>query len=170
MTNWSRLKIFFVLSILFSNLCLAAYGSESDLERLQSLYIQKIIHYVEWPANGSDRFTIAIYDNEKLFTALTETFNEKVINGKTVHVVKADKSLKIGNVHIVCAQQSEKFKLLPAQGVLYITTDTSGLQGKSILNFFEEEGKLRFDINQSKASESNLRINSRLLKLARTLK
>jgi hypothetical protein len=144
-----------------------SYGSESDLERLQTAYIQKIINYVEWPSSTSDQFIIAVYDNDKLFQSISDTFNEKVINGKIVNVVKDDKNVKAS---IVCAHHSDKFKSLPVDGVLFITDDASGLNGKSILNFFQEGGKLRFDINQTQANESKIKINSRLLKLSRSLK
>lgn len=159
------------MSIIFCVLAVSsAYSSESDLERLQTAFIQKIINYVEWPASGHEQFLIAVHENEKLFEIMKNAMDDKVINGKVTKVIKLDKGQKLPHVQVIYAHHSENLKVLEGESVLLITDDIAGLHGRAILNFFLEDGKLRFDINQSRAIESNLKINSRLLKLARQLK
>jgi hypothetical protein len=51
--------------------------------------------------------------------------------------------------------------------ILTVGESETFLRAGGIVNFFMDDGKVRFEINQDAASRAQLRISSRLLRLAR---
>lgn len=148
---------------------------EPTYEELQAAYIQKFINYIEWPASSNSQFMIAVYQNENEFEAMKGALEGKKIQDRSavvVHLTKFDHTQNYEIVHVKTFDHStakELHKLLN-KPTLVIAQDLEALTKEVVINFFLENGKLRFDINIERANEINLKINSRLLKLARKLK
>ena len=64
-------------------------------------------------------------------------------------------------------QTSEKLAQLSTDGVLVVSMADEAATMGSVINFYVDNGKLRFEINNKKAQANGLKINSRLLKLAK---
>ncbi len=170
---------------LFSNLfiwtALFAYSASSSAknvnpESLQAAYIQKFINYIEWPASTEDKFTIGVLNNPAMFEALSEAFANGVVLGKQVQIINIERLDKKAFYHILHTSKVDQgfikeVGLLKNHGLLVIAHNDSGSSDQVQISFFiDDDGKLRFDINQTSALEHGLKINSRLLNLARTLK
>lgn len=144
-----------------------AHANEIDLARLQTAFIEKMIHYVEWPPYEGDSFVILIRQDDRALHSALQSIEDKLVLGKDVKIFDGDKP-KNPQVLILKTTSSQKFS--SSTGTLIITQDSEGLTDASMINFFLEDGKLRFDINHSLAQKKGLKINSRLLKLARYVK
>lgn len=148
---------------------------ESTYEELQAAYIQKFINYIEWPQSNSSQFVIAVLHNENEYVAMKNALQGKQIQGRTVvveHIRTPDLSQNIQMLHVKemdlsTVKELQKFNKSP---ILVISQDLEELSKEVVINFFLENGKLRFDINVEKANNINIKINSRLLKLARKIK
>ncbi len=153
-----------------------SFAKDVNPESLQAAYIQKFIHYIEWPAFDGDKFTIAVYQNPAMAEAIGQAFGNSVVLGKQVQVVNIEKVDKKTNYNIIHVQKidqglSKEILQLKLHGILIITQSDSGLDNNAQINFFfDNEGKLRFDINQTSSLVHGLKINSRLLNLARSLR
>lgn len=142
--------------------------ASAELEHLEAIYIQKIINYVEWPESRSEEFVIAVAGQEKLREKLEEIFKTPIA-GKSVKIIPYQRKESAAASQILCLFSS-KTSIPSHSGVLVITHKQGGIPDGAIINFVLEEGKLRFDINNTEAQRRKIRINARLLKLARTLK
>jgi hypothetical protein len=160
--NFARLV--FVFLVLMS----APAWASADLEKMEAIYIQKLINYIDWPETKGDEFVIAVEGQDGLFQHLEETFRSPLM-GKTVKIVHYDPKNISFTPRILCLFTSRE-KIPPQPGLLVITQRDEGIPDGAVINFVLEEGKLRFDINNSEAQRRELRINARLLKLARKLK
>lgn len=168
-------KILFIAMALLA-VSATSFAKEVNPESLQAAYIQKFINYIDWPPSPDDKFTIAVLNNQSMYEALTKAFLNGVVLGKQVNVIdieKIEKNVSYNIIHVSKADQSflKELKHLNRQGLLVIGHHELGAcDGIQICFFFDGEQKLRFDINQTLALENSLKINSRLLNLARSLK
>lgn len=157
-------------------LSVSAYAKEVNPESLQAAYIQKFINYIEWPVSTEEKFTIAVLNNSPMFEALKVTFVNGVVLGKQVqviHLLKLEKNASYNILHTSKVDQAfiKELSQLKTQGLLVVGQAESGPHDHLQISFFiDPDGKLRFDINQTSALEHGLKINSRLLNLARSLK
>ncbi len=140
----------------------------ADLEKLEAIYIQKIINYIDWPQADGEDFVIAVEGQDELFNHLEDVFRTPV-RGKTVRIMRYDRKGSVAPARILCLFTSRD-KIPSQSGVLVITQRDKGIPDGAVINFVLEEGKLRFDINNSEAQRREIRINARLLKLARSIK
>lgn len=177
--NWiyvdRPLNIFLIWTALL--ICSASsFAKNVNPESLQAAYIQKFINYIDWPPSVDDKFTIAVLNNPPMHEALTAAFTNGVVLGKQVqiiHIDKIEKKASYNILHISKVDQGliKELAQLNLQGLLIVSQSESGSsEHVQISFFFDEQKKLRFDINQTSALEHSLKINSRLLNLARSLK
>lgn len=145
-------------------------------ENLQAAYIHKFTNYIEWPANKSHNFVIGVVDNPEAYEALKKELDGSMIENRRVQVVKLDKidpNDKYDILHVTKIDRHilKEIPRTPLKNTSIISQDPQGLNEHALINFFmEDSGKLRFDINQAKATQLDIRINSRLLNLARKIK
>ena len=145
-------------------------------ESLQAAYIQKFINYIDWPPSPGDKFTIAVLNNQSMHEALTKAFENGFFTGKQVLVIHLEKIKKNASYNIIHVSRADPNILkelthLNRKGLLVVGHHELGAcDGIQISFFFDQEQILRFDINQTLAFENSLKINSRLLNLARSLK
>lgn len=153
-------------------------SGDVNLEKLQAHFILKFTSYIEWPSS-SDAFTIGVLSNPELYNTMKEVFEGKKVAGRAVvleHLDKLDGKHNKKNYSIIHAKQIDvslvkELNLLNSAGLLTISQDPSGLQGRALINFYvSNDGKLRFEIDNSKAEQHQLKINSRLLNLAKNSK
>lgn len=159
------MKTVFALSLFLS--LFSAHAGEIDLARLQTAFIEKMIHYVEWPHFEGDSFVIVFRQDDRALLSALQELEDNLVLGKDVKISEGDRP-KNPQVLLLKTINSQKFS--SSTGTLVITQDPEGLSDNSMINFFVEEGKLRFDINHTLAQQKGLKINSRLLKLARYVK
>ncbi len=160
-------------TIFVASLLTAPSGwAEVRVERLEAAFVQKFTHYIEWPARGSDQFTIGVMGGGESLAALREAFEGKSVGPRAV-TVKAVSRLEKGEqydiIHVGDASPAMKeLKNLSPEGLLVISRTSGGMPDGSIINFYvADQGKLRFQIDGESAAKRGLKINSRLLNLAK---
>lgn len=171
---YSRALKFIFLLLIFSSL--KVHASDVSFEGLQAVYIHKFSNYIEWPKQKNSNFVVAVLDNPEIYQAMRELFEGKLIDNRPAIILnlkKIDKNERYDILHIneMDGVLIKEIKPISEQDILIISQDPQGLNEYVSINFFlETDGKLRFDINLSRANQNHLKINSRLLNLARNLK
>lgn len=148
---------------------------------LKTAFIYQFTKYIEWPETFSlpeeDRpfFVISVWEDSPLLSELEKLSSEKDIKGKKIklNVVKGPSEILEKKSHILVyggGESPDLFKTLEQMkgtGTLLIGHgDGLGKKGMMI-NFYTDEGRLRFEINRKAIERENLYINSQLLKLSR---
>jgi hypothetical protein len=158
-----------VLSVLFSTICRA-----QDY-KYHSVFIYNFTKYIQWPSGTySNQFVIGVLGNSPMQSELEKLMANKTVGSASI-VVK-----KIANISAASEcqalfipqsklQQFESDGSLKSKSVLIIT-DQDGMGKKgSHVNFIIQEGKIRFEINQTALLESGLKVSSQLTSLAATV-
>jgi len=158
----------------------AADTSSPGEYQVKAAFLYNFAKFVEWPTEAfpatNTAIILCILGEDPFGIDLEQAVKGKTANGKelTIRRIKEVQELKI--CHILFISSSEKKRL---SQILEVTKNSSILTvGEmdrfaklgGIINFVIEENKVRFEINVDVAEQAGLKINSKLLKLARIVK
>ena len=124
--------------------------------------------------NDHDKpFVISIIGKTPLTRNLEQTYSIQKINSKNVSIKHISNLYEIENSHILFIAESERKNL---QNILTLTknlpvltiSETPSFSEKGVLiNFYEENNKLRFEINETAVLKSQLQMSFYLLNSAK---
>lgn len=174
--NSSNFKknILFILLIFIS---LQSF-SQANIYVLKAVYLEKFSRFVTWPeenlANDPDKpFVISIIGRTPLTNNLEQIYSIQKINNKKVAIKRISNLYEIENSHILVIAESERKNL---QNILSLTknlpvltvSEAPNFAEKGVLiNFYEENNKLRFEINETAVLQSPLQMSFYLLNSAK---
>jgi hypothetical protein len=160
--------------------CRQAFADPSREYAVKAAFIFNFAQFTEWPdnafASANSPFVIGVIGSDPFDGAL-----EQVIVNKTLHdrpvVVKYIKSLDgIPDCSLLFVPASEETRLndifdkIASRPILTIgETERFPWMGGTI-QFYLEDNKLRFEINPESVAKAQLRISSKLMKLAKIFK
>ena len=142
--------------------------------QIKAAYLYNFIKYVDWPSYG-DTISIGVLGYDPFGTALAP-LNGKVVKGRRLVIKHLDSVREAQQCQIIFVSSSEKqrlqeiFESLRSARVLTVGETQGFADGGGIINFIEENNKVRFEINADAARRTGLNISSELLKLARLVK
>lgn len=145
--------------------------------KFKAVYLYNFLQFVEWPARAfpeaTTPITIGVLGENPFGPILDQTVTGEHIKGREIVVRQCSNIEEIKGCHLLFVGKSEKARLGP---ILSQTSDASMLtvsevegfveQG-GVINFFIQDGKLRFAINLAAAEKADLKISSKLLRLAK---
>ncbi|HEY6191504.1 MAG TPA: YfiR family protein [Bacteroidota bacterium] len=149
-------------------------GKES---KFKAAYLYNFLQFIEWPessfTNRSSPVTIGILNQEPLANILEQIVQGERVHGREIVVRKFRDTKSIRECQVLFVPRSERNEipsiLVSTEGSSVLTVgevDGFAEEGGAI-NFFVQENKLKFEINQDALKNANLRASSRLLRLAR---
>jgi len=158
------------LLLLSSNL----YGQTSE-NTLKAVYMEKFSRFITWPGDKKDEFVITMYGKSPLTESIKQIYAIQKIKGRPVVVKEANVLADIGSTHILYIA-SERIDNLPMllnyiQGKPILTiSHCEGFSEKGvIINFFVEQNRLRFEVNEEALLQSPLQMSFYLLNSARII-
>lgn len=152
--------------------------AQTNVNILKAVYLEKISRFVTWPDacmmnDINQPFIISIIGKTELSENLQLVYSQQEINKKRVIIKEIVDYKDIEGSHILFIAESEKKnieKIVSITSRLPVLTigETNGFSEKGILvNFFEENKKLRFEINETAVLKSQLKMSYYLLNTAR---
>jgi hypothetical protein len=141
---------------------------------IKAAYLYNFIKYVDWPSYG-DTITIGVLGGNPFGTALAP-LNGKMVKGRRLLIKELDSLHDAQTCQIIFVSSSEKqrlqeiFENLKFARVLTVGETQGFADGGGMINFVEENNKVRFEINADAARRTGLNISSELLKLAKLVK
>ncbi|MCE5315086.1 MAG: YfiR family protein [Armatimonadota bacterium] len=157
----------------------SAKGGPSEYE-LKSAYIFNFVKFVEWPdgsfSDANSPIVIGILGDDPFGNTIDNAVANKTVNGRKLHIHRFKKASDLKQVHVLYISASEDkhlmdtFNVLKDKPVLTIGETGSYARSGGIIRFLNEDNKIRFSIYADKAKKVGLKISSKLLKLAKTVK
>lgn len=128
--------------------------------------------YIDWPVGSSSQvFKIGVVGESEMYDALINLEAKRSSEGQKVEIKKID-SKNLGDFQIVFISNSERGKIdelikrYSMKGVLIITEDDKGKVKQAGINLFNQEDKIRFEINLNSTKGNGLKVSSKLIELA----
>jgi hypothetical protein len=144
-------------------------------DQLKAGYLFNIAKLIDWPvaedAAKPPTFYLCAMTHHGLYREL-EKISGRNIAGRNVAVDLLSKKSETGHCHIVFVGKEYTqtwFELHPSsqQGQLLVGEDPAFISSGGVINFYLDEEKLKFEISAYQARRLGIKINSRLLRLAR---
>ena len=142
--------------------------------RVKAGFIYNFAKFIEWPEeeNGHDPNSIVI--GVVPDTAATDAFlslSEKRIGGKRIQVrkFKTVKEKGVENCHVLFFDSKDEafvrdsLLIVKYRSVLTVGHIKGFTQAGGIINFFTEEGRLRFEVNLEAARRAKVKLGSQIL-------
>ena len=144
------------------------------MHELHSMMVFNFLKYIEWPADTkSGDFVIAVIGDENVFQTLQKFYSNRKVGSQQVSIKKYGSASEIsGNCHLVYLSKAKSKEFEAVQSkfsskATLIITDSNGLGKKgSSINFRLVGNRLKFELNQSAVTKSNLKVSSQLSSLA----
>lgn len=146
---------------------------------LKAAYLERITRFIDWPViDGTlsgNRFVIGVYNDTDFFNTLTEVFKDKLIKNHKVTVISINSPEQI-SIFNLC-YLSEKAKPLlnkfveaaNSSGVLLISETTDFSKAGVHINFYLEDEKLKFEINEKSINSAGFKVSYLLMQNARII-
>lgn len=148
--------------------------------QVKAAFLYNFGKFVEWPAavmpNGKSPILIGVYGKSPFGDELQQIVKGKTINERPVEIQLAQIAEQLRNCHLVFVSSGEDkrlpelFAALKGAHVLTVGESKKFAELGGTINFVQEDGKLRFEIDGDSAGRAGLRISAQLLKLAKTVR
>jgi len=167
-----------VLVVIWSSV--AARGQEASEYQVEAAFLYHFAKFVAWPAEAfpeeNSPITIGILGEDPFGDALETTVHNKSIDKHPFRIVHLDmKSLaeaKRCQILFICPSEKRRLadvlETLKESSVLTVSSKIERFtQAGGMINFFIEDKKVRFEINDEHARRVGLKISAKLLNLSR---
>jgi hypothetical protein len=146
---------------------------------VKAAFVYNFARFVEWPDEAqapAAPMTVGIVGDRQLASLVEETLRDKTVRGRPFVVRHFPAPENLALCHILIIPLRDK---LAVQRTLHVAENSPTLTIGEIPGFSEwggvielvlEENKFRFEINAGAARRGGLKISSRLLQLARSVK
>jgi hypothetical protein len=156
-------------------------AADADLEkRVKAAYLFKFADYVEWPKESfpaaESPFTIAVLDDGQFAASLAQVTSGRTVGGRRIEVrlVKPGEALTGVQAlfidHSTLTQLGQSVERMRPKSLLIVTDAPNALAQGSVINFQIIDGKVRFEVALDNASRRGLKLSSRLLAVAQSVR
>ena len=162
-----------VLTIVLGVTVALASAQERPTHELHAAMLYNFIKYVQWP-NESDPgdFVVGVIGDENVFNTLKTWYDGKAKGTKKYVIKKLSSAGEAESCQVVYVGKSknrdfEDIKSSVTGKSVLTVTDGNGMGQKgSCINFKVIDGKLKFELNQTIVTGSNLKVSTQLSSMA----
>lgn len=173
MRNFKRYIQLLILAIPF---CLQTSAQSVDEYTLKAIWMGKFTYFIDWPSDSTqklDFFTIATLSPNQFSDRLETIYLEHKIWNKPVRIIHLTNTPIDSNIQILYIPPQKTDDAVNTiientknKNILLIS-DTEGYAELGVhINFFMDEKRVRFEINESAMRNSDFFISYRLLNIA----
>lgn len=144
---------------------------------IQAAYIFNFAKFIEWPVDvysQSDTIVLGVYKNDPFGITLEKTMIGRKANGKSWKILRLQKMSDVDKCHIIYFSEIDKFELglvlkrIQNKPILSIGDEIESFcEIGGIVNFTAQFSHNQFEINNKLAIQHGIKINPKLLKLAK---
>jgi len=147
--------------------------------QIKAAFLYNFGKFVAWPgatANSGEPLVIAVFGRDPFGRVLDQTVQGRLVQGRPVIVRRPTRIEDLLPCQILFVSSSEKnglariLQAVGGAGVLVVGETDGFLRLGGAIAFSVEQEKVRFEINEEAARRNGLRIDSRLLTLAKAPK
>jgi hypothetical protein len=154
----------------------SAVYAQVSVGRLKSIFVERFTRFIDWPAGvlpeGSP-FVVCIEGSGDTAENLIEVARSRKFKDRLCEVRRVLAGSDVNGCHLLYLAGSEAPHLpqvvaaISGRPILTVS-DTAGFADKGVLiNLFQEENRMHFEINLPAVKRSNLTFSSQLLRLGR---
>jgi len=157
-----------------------AQASSSLEYRVKAVFLLNFAKFIEWPAEAfkddASPITIGVLGDDPFGPLLEDTVKGESIKGRRLVIKRVSRVDETDGCHVIFVSASEKNLMqeiihkLDGSHVLTVGETANFLDLGGVIRFTMIEGKVHFEIDEAAAARGQLKVSSKLLKLATTVK
>jgi hypothetical protein len=165
----------FICCTLFSQ---APAADEQSLEyQVKAAFLLNFTKFTEWPSSAlpeaNSPLTICIVGADPFGNGIDRIVRGEAVDGHKIVVKRVKRESRPQGCQVVFMGKTEKNSAAVladlGPGVLAVGEEDSFLRDGGMISFVIENRRTRFDVNPAAAERAGLKLNSRLLSVARTV-
>jgi len=147
---------------------------------LKAAYIYNFVQFVEWPdvafADAKAPIVVTVLGDNPFGTALEQATRGKTVRGRDIAVRYAPDAAAARGSHVLfvaapfAAQSAATLKAAGGPSVLTVSDAEGFCAAGGCIRFFAEDNRIRFEINPAAANRAGVKLQAKLLQLARLYK
>lgn len=156
----------------------AADGGPTEYQ-IKAAFLFNFANFTTWPDStfygATAPFVIAILGDDPFNGALDPVQGKVTTSGRTIRIERVQTLADLTRYHMLFICESERNSLseiIAAQhgrAVLTLSDDKGACDHGAMIGFFNENNKIRFNVNLRAVEASLLRVDPRVLKLGRII-
>jgi len=176
----SALIVVLVFSAAFEGPCLCAQAQDAGEYPVKAAFLYNFAKFVEWPPEAmgasSAPLVLGVLGDDPFGSSIDQLVAGKTANGRQLSVRRLKWGQDLGQCHILFICSSERKRVpqildsLKGTTVLTVGEMEQFSQQGGMIQFVLEQSKVRFEINVGAADRARLRVSSKLLALAKTVR
>lgn len=154
----------------------AAAGKELTEAQAKAGFLYNCAMFVAWPAaSGPDDVVIGVVGDDAV-SAIVADMQGKKVNGRTLRVLPVSSLDRLEGFHIlfVAGDNARANRDLLAKigtaPVLTVGENDNFTAAGGVVRLFTDQGRLRFEINMTRAEGAGLRVSAKMLGLAKIVR
>ena len=166
--------------ILLSSLCIqqgtyAQLATASEY-KVKAVFLFNFTHFIDWPEeafeDGYSPFVIGMIGGDPFGTFLEQAVSGERINAHVIRIERYDNIQDIKACHIlyVNTRDPEEIKRILAavsnRSILTVGDTPNFIRWGGMVRFYTQESKIKLEINNTLARSRQLKISSKLLRVA----
>ena len=144
--------------------------------RVKAVFLYNFTQFVEWPATAfqtsEDSLIVGIIGEDPFGGHLEAAIEGEHTNGHPLRLRRFNSDEKTLDCHVLFINLSERdqtaqlLKNLRGQSILTVSDQQGFLEAGGMIQFISSENKIHFQINPDASSAADLKISSKLLRVA----
>jgi hypothetical protein len=148
-------------------------------QRVKAAFLYRFADFVVWPesafAKPDSPFVIAVVGADGVAEHLRTLTSGRTVGGRPIEIRRVGASDPVAAAHILFISGSDRARLREIlrsgpRNSLVVTEVDGALDQGSVINFVIAEDRVRFEISLESAEKRGLRLSSRLLAVARSVR
>lgn len=159
--------------LLLTAATLFAEQSKPSEYQVKATYLYNFGRFVQWPANiPGDSFAICLLGQDPFGPVLDSTLSGESLDGRPVVVRRITKARDATDCRILFINSAEESHLseilnvLDGNSILTVSDMPDFSRRGGMIQFVLEGGRVRFEVNLTRAENAKLTLSSELLKVA----
>jgi hypothetical protein len=146
--------------------------------RIKAAFLYKFTEYVDWPPNAlpseDSPFTIAVLGDDRVADELAEILAHRPTNGRRFQMKRLVDDEAVSGMQILFVGRAReggaRLKAVAEAPILVVTDAIALPRTGSTINFVVAGERVRFDVALDDAERRGLRLSSRLLTVAQSVR
>jgi hypothetical protein len=143
---------------------------------VKAAYIFNLLPFTTWPATAfptpNAPFNLCVAAPNPFGDTLRQTFQNERVGSHPVAVLQVTSPVEVRDCHVLFVGSNADATGVLEQAaqnapVLTIGESSQFAQRAGLITFVVEQGRVRFDVNQTAAARGNLQFSSKILQVAR---
>jgi hypothetical protein len=158
----------------------ASNASAQSEDQVMAAFLLNFARYVEWPAtvfaSADTPVRICMMGSPAFGEVVSNTVSGKNVGDRAVTVVMKSDLASTRDCHVLfigsggfTTSNADAIAVLGHASVFTVADREGFANDGGIANFFRDDNKIRFEINPKAAKKADLKISSRLLRLAKVV-